>query len=199
MTMALRDLLAAIEAEAAADVRRLRAERHREAAAIIEDAGRRAAELERSAVAAAERAEREAGERRLVTARHAIAGRLCEAQEAAYQQIARDVRAGVLAARERDDYPAILAALLHEARSALPAGSNVQVAQADEVLIRRLLQSEPQLRVTVTLPNTGGVEVTDGAGAVARNTLEDRLAAAEPELRGLVGRLLAEDQALVSA
>lgn len=197
--MALRDLLAAIEAEAAADVRRLRAERHREAAAIIEDAGRRAAELERSAVAAAEQAEREAGERRLMTARHAIAGRLCEAQEAAYQQIARDVRAGVLAARERDDYPAILAALLHEARSALPAGSNVQVAQADELLIRRLLQGEPRLRVTVTLPNTGGVEVTDGAGTVARNTLEDRLAAAEPGLRELVGRLLAEDQALVSA
>jgi V/A-type H+/Na+-transporting ATPase subunit E len=199
MTMALRDLLAAIEAEAAADINRLRAERDRETAAIIEDAGRRAAELKRSAVAAAEQTEREAGERRLAAARHAIAGRLREAQEAAYQQIARDVRAGVLAARERDDYPAILAALLHEARSALPAGSNVQVAQADEVLIRRLLQGEPRLRVTVTLPNTGGVEVTDGAGAVARNTLEDRLAAAEPELRGLVGRLLAEDQALVSA
>jgi vacuolar-type H+-ATPase subunit E/Vma4 len=199
MTMALRDLLAAIEAEAAADVRRLRAERHRKAAAIIEDAGRRAAELERSAVAAAEQAEREAGERRLMTARHAIAGRLYEAQEAAYQQIARDVRAGVLAARERDDYPAILAALLHEARSALPAGSSVQVAQADEVLIRRLLRDEPGLRVTVTLPNTGGVAVTDGAGTVACNTLEGRLAAAEPELRRLVGKVLAGDWAVVSA
>ena len=197
--MALRDLLAAIEAEAAADIRRLRAERHREAAAIISDAERRRAELERSAVSAAEQAEREAGERRLMTARQAIAGRLREVQEAAYQQIANDVRAGVLAARERDDYPVILAALLHEARSALPAGSNVQVAPADELVIRRLLRDEPQLRVTVTLPNTGGVEVTDGAGAVARNTLEDRLAAAEPELRALVGRLFAEDRALVSA
>ena len=197
--MALRDLLAAIEAEAAADIRRLRAERHREAAAIIEDAERRAAELERSAVAAAEQAEREAGERRLAAARQAIAGRLREAQEAAYQQIARDVRAGVLAAREREDYPAILAALLHEARSALPAGIIVQVAQPDELLIRRLLRDESRLRVTVTLPNAGGVQVTDGAGAVVRNTLEDRLAAAEPELRGLVGGLLAEDRALVSA
>jgi vacuolar-type H+-ATPase subunit E/Vma4 len=199
MTMALRDLLAAIEAEAAADISRLRTERHREAAAIIEDAGRRAAELKRSAVAAAEQAEQEADERRLAAARHAVAGRLREAQEAAYQQIARDVRAGVLAARERDDYPVILAALLHEARSALPAGSNVQVAPADKLLIRRMLRDEPRLRVTVTLLNTGGVEVTDGAGAVARNTLEDRLAAAEPKLRALVGRLLAQDRALVSA
>ena len=197
--MALRDLLAAIEAEAAADIRRLRAERHREAAAIVEDAERRAAELERSAIAAAEQAERAAGERRLMTARHAVAGQLREAQETAYQQIARDVRAGVLAAREREDYPAILAALLHEARSALPAARNVQVAHADEVLVRRLLRDESGLRITVTLPDTGGVAVTDGTGAVARNTLEARLAAAEPELRRLVGRLLAEDWAVVSA
>jgi vacuolar-type H+-ATPase subunit E/Vma4 len=197
--MALHDLLAAIEAEAAADIGRLRTERHREAATIISDAERRSAELEQSAVSAADQAEREAGERRLMTARQAIAGRLREVQEAAYQQIATDVRAGVLAARERDDYPVILAALLHEARSALPAGSNVQVAPADELLIRRMLRDESRLRVTVTLPNTGGVEVTDGAGAVARNTLEDRLAAAEPELRALVGRLLAQDRALVSA
>lgn len=197
--MALRDLLATIEAEAAADIGRLRAERRREAAAIIEDARRRAAELKRSAVAAAEQDEREAGERRLAAARQASAGRLREAQEAAYQQIARDVRASVLAARERDDYTAILAVLLHEARSALPAGTNVHVAQADQLLVRRLLQGEPRLRVTVTLPDTGGVAVTDGAGAVVRNTLEDRLAAAEPELRGLVGRLLAGDRILVPA
>ena len=197
--MALHDLLDAIEAEAAADIRRLRAERHREAAAVINDAERRSAELERSAVSTAEQAEREAGERKLTAARQAIAGRLREVQEAAYQQITRDVRAGVLAARERHDYPAILAALLHEARSALPAASNVQVARADEVLVRRLLRDEPALRVTATLPDTGGVAVTDGAGAVVRNTLEDRLAAAEPELRGLVGRLLAGDRDLVPA
>jgi vacuolar-type H+-ATPase subunit E/Vma4 len=197
--MALRDLLAAIEAEAAADIGRLKAERQREAAAIISDAERRSAELEQSAISAAEQAEREAGERRLMTARQAIAGRLREVQEAAYQQIATDIRAGVLAARERDDYLVILAELLHEARSALPAGSIVQVAPADELLIRRMLCGEPRLQVTVTLPNTGGVEVTDGAGAVACNTLEDRLAAAEPELRALVGRLLAQDRALVSA
>jgi len=197
--MALRDLLAAIEAEAAADIGRLKAERQREAAAIISDAERRSAELEQSAISAAEQAEREAGERRLMTARQAIAGRLREVQEAAYQQIATDIRAGVLAARERDDYLVILAELLHEARSALPAGSIVQVAPADELLIRRMLCGEPRLQVTVTLPNTGGVEVTNGAGAVACNTLEDRLAAAEPELRALVGKLLARDRALVSA
>lgn len=197
--MALRDLLAAIEAEAGADIGRLRAERSRAAAAIVSDAERRSSELERSAVSVAEQAERAAGEHRLMTARQAIAGRMREVQEAAYQQIAKDTRAAVLAARERDDYPVILAALLHEARSALPAGSNVQVAAADELLIRRLLRDEPAMKVTVTLSLAGGVEVTDGAGAVARNTLEGRLTAAEPELRALAGRVLAQDRTLVSA
>jgi vacuolar-type H+-ATPase subunit E/Vma4 len=197
--MALRDLLAAIEAEAAADISRLRAERHREATAIINDAERRSVELERAAVSAAEQGERETGERRLMTAGQQIAGRLREVREAAYQQIALDVRASVLAARERADYPVILAALLHEARAALPAASNVQVAPSDEPLVRRLLCDEPRMRVTFTLPDTGGVAVTDGAGAVARNTPEDRLAAAEPELRALVGGLLAQDRTLVSA
>lgn len=199
--MALQVLLAAIEAEAAADVSRLRADRRREAAAIIEDAQRQARELERSAVAAADKAERQAGEHRLVAARDALAARLRDTREAAYQRIASDVRAGVLAARERDDYPVILAALLDEARSALPAGSTIQVAQADEHLIQRLAEGQPGMEVTVTLPNAGGVTVTDGAGAVSRNTLEDRLAAAGPELRRLAGKALARDPGpvLVSA
>jgi vacuolar-type H+-ATPase subunit E/Vma4 len=197
--MALQDLLATIEAEAVADIRRLRAERHREAAAIIEDAERRCADLERSVIAAAEQAEREAGEHRLTAVREASAARVREAQETAYQQIARSIRAGVIAARERDDYPAILAGLLHEARLALPGESIVQVASPDELLTRRLLSGEPLARVTATLPSPGGVVVTDGAGTVVRNTLEDRLAVAEPELRGLLGRLLADERAAVAA
>jgi len=197
MTMALQDLLAVIEAEAAADIRRLRAERHREAAAIVEDAEQRGSSLERSAIAAAEQAERHAGERRLTAAREASAARVRAAHEAAYQRVARDIRAGVLAAREREDYPAVLAGLLHEARLALPGAGTVQVTPPDEALIRRLLSGDPLARVTVTPPGPGGVAVTDGGGAVARNTLEDRLTAAEPELRGLVGRLLAADRAAV--
>lgn len=199
--MGLRDLLAVIEAEATADIGRLRDERSRETAAITEDAQRQARELERSAVAAADQAERAAGERRLAAARDELAARLRDTWEAAYQKIARDVWTEVLAARERDDYAVILAALLHEARSVLPAANAVQVARADEHLVRRLLEDEPGIRVTVTRPEAGGVTVTDAAGAVARNTLEDRLAAAEPGLRELAGKVLAggRDPALVPA
>jgi vacuolar-type H+-ATPase subunit E/Vma4 len=191
--VALRDLLAAIEAEAAADVTRLRAERHRAAAAVLADAEWQAAELERSAVSAAEEEEQEAGERRLAAARQSIAGRLRDAYEAAYRQICRDARARLRAVRERSDYPAILAALIGEARAALPAEIVLRVDPADELLIRRLLRGENRLRVETTLRCAGGVVVADGAGASARNTVEERFAAAEPYRRALAGRLLAAD------
>jgi V/A-type H+/Na+-transporting ATPase subunit E len=191
--MALHDLLAAIEADATADIERLRAGRHREAGAILADAERQAAELERSAVSAAEQTEREAGERRLTAALEAIAGRLRDAHEDAYQQICRDARARLRMVRERGDYPAIVARLLEEARSVLPSGVVVRVDPADELLIRRLLRGENRLRVAATLRCAGGVVVTDEAGASVRNTAEERFTAAEPDLRVLVGRLLGAD------
>jgi len=188
--MALHDLLAAIEAEATAEVARLRDGRHREAGAIIADAERQARDLEAAAVAAAEREEREAGELRLTAARdHAAAG-LRDAHEAAYQLIAAETRARLAAARDRDDYPAILAALLAEARAALPTATVVRVDPADEPLARGLLPGDSPVRVEATLRSAGGVEVADGAGTRVRNTVEERLAAAEPALRALAGRLL---------
>jgi V/A-type H+/Na+-transporting ATPase subunit E len=194
MTMALQDLLAAIEADAAADIERLRAGRHREAAAILADAERQAAELERSAVSAAEQEERQAGERRLMAAREAIAGRLRDTHEDAYQQISRNARARLQMVRDRGDYPAIVAALLEEARVVLPAGAVVRVDPADEPLIRRLLRGENRLRVAATLRCAGGVVVADEeAGANVRNTVEERFTAAQPDLRALVGRLLGAD------
>jgi vacuolar-type H+-ATPase subunit E/Vma4 len=188
--MALTDLLEAIEADAAADVGRLRAERQHEAAAILDDARQQAETLERSAVCAAEREEREAGERRLTAARETMAGWLRDAHEDAYQRIARDARARLRTVRDRADYPAVLAALLAEARAALPGGAVVRVDPADEQLARRLLGEQSHLSVAAGLRCAGGVVVSDKAGADVRNTVEDRFAAAGPELRALVGELL---------
>ena len=42
------------------------------------------------------------------------------------------------------------------------------------------------LTVEPTLSSWGGCELDDGQGRVVRNTLEQRLAAAEPELRRLL-------------
>jgi vacuolar-type H+-ATPase subunit E/Vma4 len=188
--MALRDLLAVIEADAAAETARLRAERAAAAEAIMSDARRRAGELEAAAVAAAETEERRAGELRVATARAAAGRQLLEAHEAVHQQIIDDVRDRLRSARRRDDYPRILAALIAQARAALPGATTVRVDPADEGLARRLLRAEPALRVEPSLRCAGGAEVADGYGATATNTVEARLAAAEPVLRTLVGRLL---------
>ncbi|HYZ57187.1 MAG TPA: hypothetical protein VE733_27300 [Streptosporangiaceae bacterium] len=201
--MALQDLLTAIEADAAAEAARLRAERMAAAAAIIADAERRAGELQASAVADAESKERQAGELRLAEARAEAGNRVREAHEVAYQQLVSDVRDRLRAARDRGDYPQILAALIAEARAMLPACAVVRVDAcavvrvdpADEPLARRLLRGEDTLRVEPTLSCAGGAEAADGAGATATNTVEARLAAAEPALRALIGRLLEDGPA----
>jgi vacuolar-type H+-ATPase subunit E/Vma4 len=187
--MALRDLLAAIEAEAAAETSRLRHDRQRQADAIVAEAYRQAHELNAAALATANKEECRDSEQRLGAARRANAGRLRDAREAAYQQIAQEARSRLWAIREREDYPEILAALLAEARSVLPAGDIVRVDPSDEPLVRRLLEGN-RLRVEPVLRCAGGVEVADGRGGRVRNTLEERFTAAEPGLRALVGRLL---------
>jgi vacuolar-type H+-ATPase subunit E/Vma4 len=188
--MALRDLLAAIEAEAAAEAARLRAGSSAEAEAILADAKRRAGEVVAAAAAAAEHEERQAGEARLAAARGAASERIRQAHEAACQRILSGVRDQLNAVRGRGDYPEILAALIAEARAMLPTMAAVRVDPADEPLARRLLQGEDRLGVEPVLSCAGGAEVADGAGATAINTVEARLAAAEPGLRALIGALL---------
>ena len=90
--------------------------------------------------------------------------------------------------RERDDYPAILAALLDEVRALLPAVALVRVGPSDDLLVRRLLAGEDQVRVEPTLRCAGGLEVTDDRGARVCNTVEERFTAAEPALRAMAGR-----------
>ncbi|HEU5387640.1 MAG TPA: V-type ATP synthase subunit E family protein [Streptosporangiaceae bacterium] len=193
--MALPDLLAAIEADAAAEAARLRAERTTAAAAILADAGQQAADLQAAAVAAAESQERRAGKLRLAAARAAASNRILDAREAACQQILGDVRAELGAIRGRGDYPEILAGLIAEARDMLPGCVTLRVDPADEALARRLLHGDDKLRVEPVLSSAGGAEVTDGAGATAINTVEARLAAAEPVLRALIGGLLRDGPA----
>jgi hypothetical protein len=54
---------------------------------------------------------------------------LRDAHQAAYQQIAAETGARPTKVRERGDYPTILAALLAEARAALPAATVGRVAR----------------------------------------------------------------------
>jgi hypothetical protein len=87
------------------------------------------------------------------------------------------------------DARTILAALIAEARAMLPAGVTVRVDPADEAPARRPLSGEDTLRVEPVL------SCAVGAGATALDTVEARLAAAEPVLRALIGRLLQDGRA----
>jgi len=191
--MALHDLLAAIEADAAAETARLRAGHQAAAEAILARARDEAAERTAAAVSAAEQAERPVAELRLAQARDAASTRLRQAHETAYQRIASDVRDQLHQIRRRGDYQQILAAWISEARAVLPGATVVQVDPADEALARRLLAGQARLRIEPVLSCAGGAAVSDGAGATVTNTVEGRLAAAEPELRVLTGRLLRDD------
>jgi len=191
--MALHDLLAAIEADATAEAARLRAGHQAAADTILGRARDEAAERQAAAVSAAERAERPAAELRLAEARDAASTRLRRAHEAAYQRIASDVRDQLQQIRRRGDYPQILAAWVSEARATLPGATVVQVDPADEALTRRLLAGQAPMRIEPVLSCAGGATVSDGAGATVTNTVEGRLAAAEPALRALTGRLLRDD------
>jgi vacuolar-type H+-ATPase subunit E/Vma4 len=180
----------------------LRAERAAAAEAIMGDARRRAGELEAAALAAAESEERRAGELRVATARAAAGRQLLEAHQAVHQQIVDDVRDRLRSVRRLHDYPRILATLIAQALAALPGGTTVRVDPADEALARRLLRAEGsrrgELSVEPSLSCAGGAEVADDSGATATNTVEARLAAAEPVLRTLIGRLLNEDRGVTA-
>jgi vacuolar-type H+-ATPase subunit E/Vma4 len=191
--MALRDLLAAIETDAAAEAARLRAGRQAAAEAILARARDEASELQAGAVSAAEQAELAAAELRLAEARDAASTRLRQAHETAYQRIASDVRDQLREIRRRADYPQILASWMSEARAALSGATVVEVDPADEALARRLLAGQPPVTVEPALSCAGGAKVSDGAGATAVNTVEGRLAVAEPALRALTGQLLRYD------
>jgi vacuolar-type H+-ATPase subunit E/Vma4 len=93
------------------------------------------------------------------------------------------------------DARTILAALIAEARAMLPAGVTVRVDPADEAPARRPLSGEDTLRAEPVLSCAVGAGVADGAGATALDTVEARLAAAEPVLRALIGRLLQDGRA----
>ena len=80
--------------------------------------------------------------------------------------------------------------LLAEALGALPSGRRVLVDPRDEDLARRTAaELHVDLLVEPVLTTWGGVLLDGGEGRVARNTLEERFANAEPALRLALARI----------
>lgn len=190
--MTLVDLLAGLEAEAAAETARLEAATREEADRIVE-AARAEAQVRQEQAAGAGEAElqREAEQQRAL-ARLAAAAVVREAQEAAYRELLAEVRIRLDALREGPGYRAVLRALIRECLAALPAATVLRVDARDEKLAAELLGDlDAELQVVADLETAGGVELERDDGRAVRNTIEERLANAEPALRLLFGEALA--------
>jgi vacuolar-type H+-ATPase subunit E/Vma4 len=185
--MALDDLLRAIEAEA--DEQRLLADREKaaSAAAVVEAAGREAAALQAQLAAAPEVESREAAEAVRAVARLQAAGTVRVAREQAYESVLDRVREKLSGLRGSAAYPAVFRALLDESRAALPDARELRVDRHDADLATSLAGD---LRVVAVLDIWGGLELAGGDGRTIRNTLEERLANADLELRGRFGQRL---------
>ena len=189
--MALADLLSALEAEAAGEAERLRAETEAEAAGIVESAEREARSLELRAAQAAEAELVRELEQRRSEARLAAAAALRAAREACAEALLTALRRRLDAFHETDAYPALLRALIEESLAALPDASVLRIAPRDTQLAHEVVRDlRLGLEPKPELSTAGGVEVATNDGRTVRNTLEERLRNAEPALRLLIGRLL---------
>jgi len=174
------DLLAALRAEAEQELAHLDIQTRVQARAIAEQARADAERLEREPVVSQEPELQAELQRRLAAARIDAARTLRDAREAGFQEALGALRARLEALRGEPDYPRVFAVLLEEALAALPAARRVRVDPRDERLARA---HAPGLVVEPVLETWGGVVAGADDGRMARNTLEERLANAEPRLR----------------
>jgi V/A-type H+/Na+-transporting ATPase subunit E len=187
--MALSDLLAGLKAEADAEADKLDAETRAEVARIDTAAQADAHVFHEQALRAVEDELRREQETRQARARLAAAAVVRQAREDAFHECLAEVRRRLETVRESPSYRTVLRALLRESLAALPAATVLRVDPRDERLAHDLLaELDVELELVATLQTAGGLELARGEDRVARNTVEERFANAEPRLRLLFGR-----------
>lgn len=187
--MALSDLLAGLKAEATAEAAELEAETTAEVIRIGEAAEAEGRVHHEEALRAVEDEVRRKAEARRARARLAAGAAVRQAREDSFHECLADVRRRLGAVRNGPGYPTVLRALLRESLAALPTATVVRIDPRDERLAAELVaELGVDLEIVGTLRTAGGVELTRGEDRTVRNTLEDRLANAEPALRLLFGR-----------
>ena len=183
--MALGDILATIRREAEEEAQRRVANASAEAGEILAEARARAEQSRAEMEADVEKEAAALRTRELDRARLHVRQAEQEARETGYAAAHAQVRAALERARADENYPRLFRALLEEARRALPDATAVRIDARDAGLV-------DGLRVETSLHSWGGVELVADDGRLVRNTLEERLRRAEPELRRLAAHALAE-------
>jgi len=178
--MALADLLRALEAEAAEELERARAQADAEARAVLRDARERAEELEERLAHAGDEAVRAEAGALLASARLEADAAVRGAREDAVRGVLDALRARLAGLRDEPGWPALLASLVAEARAALPAAT---VAEADprDLDLVALLADDVEVRPGER--TWGGVVLRTADGRRLDGRLEARLRAAEDVLR----------------
>jgi vacuolar-type H+-ATPase subunit E/Vma4 len=186
----LEELLSALRTEAAEEAARIETESRREAERILAEARAEARRLEEEPARAQEAAlEAEAG-RRLALARLDAARAVREARERAFADALAALREALAGLREEARYPDVLPELVREACGGLPGGRELRVDPRDRSLAEEAARGlGAKVEVFPALATWGGVELASDDGRLLRNTLEERLANAEPSLRLLFAEL----------
>jgi V/A-type H+-transporting ATPase subunit E len=186
--MALSDLLAGLKAEADAEQEQLEAETSAEVTRIAGEAQAEARRLEKGALQVVEHDLRREVEAKHARARLVAAAAVRQARDDSFRECLGEIRGRLEAARDSPTYPTVLRALLLESLAALPGATVLRVDPRDEGMAALLLADlGVDLEIVATLQTAGGVELADGEDRAVRNTIEDRLANAEPALRLLFG------------
>jgi vacuolar-type H+-ATPase subunit E/Vma4 len=185
--MALADLLRAIEAEAEAERARADREAAAEAAAIVESARVEASALEAALADSPEAEARAEAAHMRALARLDATAALRSAREHAFVSVLDGIGKTLAALRTSEGYPALFEALVIESRAVLPFAGELRVDRRDAELALPLARG---LRIERTLETLGGVELASDDGRTVKNTVEERLANAEPLLRQMLAQRL---------
>ena len=181
--MALRDLLAALEEEGAAEHEKAQQARRRQVDQILTEARERAAKASHDSVAAAEAAANKTAQRLLAVARSDARGAARVARDNALEEVLTGVRQSLSDLPGSPIGAAAASACLEEALAALPLAAIVRVHQADAAALR----SDVPVKVVADL-GAGGAIAEDTGGRYLDNTYLTRLANAWPDLRVTLSR-----------
>lgn len=203
--MALTDLLAALDDEAAEELARAEDTAAAEAERVRAAAAADAEQILNRALVDAQRDGAAAAARELAAARTDAAGVVRAAQQRALEAVFDQAGRRLAALRSDPHYPAVLRGCLVEALQALPAAVTIRVDEHDQDQARDILDDildellgdlpddllgdrASAIEVRADLRTWGGVVVADGGGRFVDNRLETRLEAVRPRMRAQLAR-----------
>lgn len=191
--MALEDILAAITAEADAEITRVDQAAREKVEAIRRRAEEEANRAEAAASSVLDDDAKRARAQIVNRARLAVERRVSATAEEVYQELMEEVEQRLAEVRSRPDYPELFRRLFDECRAILDDGRLIRIDPADEALAHTVLEQAGSDGFVVDsgLASAGGLELAtaDGRRRV-QNTFESRTWRADRALRSLAATLV---------